>query len=711
MGEAPQKGAHILLVDDDDIIRMMASESLRHADFVVSEATSAEEALALFEKHDFQLVLLDVVMPGLNGYQVCEAIRQYPHGARVPIVMMTGLSDTESIEQAYLAGATDFITKPINWFLLIQRVRYVLRTRQAMEDVWASQRSLAAAQRMAKMGSWEWSVQEPRFSCSDAMKEMFNFPQEVFDMKNPEVILQFIRESDREALRQAHVAVLRDGTPYQLTYGVPLFAGGIREVFEQGMAIRNDAGEIVKIEGIMQDISERVEAQRQIDYLSMHDSLTGLANRTFFRELAAAELERVRRQKHSAVLLVIDIDHFKMSNDALGSAAGDQILRTVAQRLRGVVRSDEQLSNNPLIQVLDTIARVSGDTFMALVTDLQQPEQAEFVVRRMQEAIGLPMMVNDQEILLTASVGMAVFPRDAQSIEGLSQNAEKALDAAKAMGVSGYCFFSEDMNESARNRLLVANEMRQAINNNELLLHYQPKVDASSRRIIGAEALVRWNHPEMGLLHPGTFIPMAEELGMILDVGDWVFDACARQLRQWLDAGLDPGRVAVNLASDRFKKDDLVNQLVQSVDRAGLSPDHFMLELTESQLMGDTELSIGRLYRLRDAGFGLSLDDFGTGYSSLSYLHSFPIDELKIDRSFVNSITKGRRESAIARSVIELGRQFEMSVVAEGVETLAQAGFLLEHGCPVQQGFLYSRPIPAEEFERVLRNSAPLFDH
>ena len=700
---------HVLLVDDDDMSRFMAAESLSHAGFKVSDVASGEEALTLFEQNEIDLVLLDVMMPGIDGYTVCQRLRQHPRGGWLPILMLTGLNDTESIERAYIAGATDFITKPINWLLLTQRVRYGLRTSRAIREVSRSQRSLAQAQHLAHMGNWEWSIAEARFSWSAELKHIFGSTLKLAGSATPEALLQLVRKSDRDAVRDARRALLQEGREYQLTYGIERLDGSLRELFEQAVAVRDASGAVVRVEGITQDITERVEAQRRIEHLAMHDSLTGLANRQFFGQLAETELERARREKSNCAILTIDVDHFKSVNDALGDAAGDQLLRTIATRLLASVRSEDLLALHPPIRVAEMVARIDGDAFTTLLLDVRAPEQAALVAQRLQQAVAQPLSIDGRELVLTASVGIAFFPRDADSIETLSRHAEQALYAAKAIGPANYCFFNEEMNAAARYRLQFETELRQAIARNELLLHFQPKVDVATGRLTGAEALVRWQHPQRGLLGPGQFIPLAEECGLIVALGDWVAAAAVRQIRHWLDAGLPPVRVSINLASPSFQEESMVDKLCALVHAAGVSPHCLMLELTESLLMIDANQTISRLNRLRSEGFGLSLDDFGTGYSSLSYLRRFPLDELKIDRSFVTDITKGHRDAAIALSIIELGQQFDMHVVAEGVETQEQANFLLGHRCSIQQGFLFSPPVPAERFAAILRDGG-IFD-
>lgn len=695
---------HVLLVDDDEMIRMLAAESLQHAGFRVAEADCGEDGLRLFDEEDFDLVLLDVMMPGIDGYAVCERIRQHARGKWLPILMLTGLDDTESIERAYAAGATDFITKPIKWLLLTQRVRYALRASRAIGEMMRSQQSLAHAQRLARIGNWEWSLADSRFACSDELRRIFD-DLKLVGPATPALFLNRVRGSDRAVVEAARQALLTEGTPYQLTYGMFRPDGSLVEVFEEALAVRAAAGPIVKVEGITQDITERVQAQRRMEHLALHDVLTGLANRQFFAQMVGVELERARRARSACAILYLDIDHFKSVNDALGDAAGDRLLCDIAERLRVSVRGADLLALNPPMRTAEMIARVDGDAFTVLVMELRQSEDAILVAERLQQAIARPLLLDDgREMVLTASIGMAVYPRDGDSVEALWRHAEQAMYAAKAVGPSTSRFFDSAMNTAACVRLELQNDLRRAIVHGELRLHFQPKVDVASGRMTGAEALVRWQHPQRGLLGPGQFIQLAEELGLIVALGDWVVAAAARHLRQWADRCLEPVCLSVNLAAPSFARDDVARKLGAIVEQAGSSPQQLVIELTESLLMVDANRTIADLNRLRDEGFGLSLDDFGTGYSSLSYLKRFPIDELKIDRSFVTDVTRGGKDAAIALSIIELGHQFGMRVVAEGVERGEQARFLLAHRCPVQQGFLFSRPLPVDEFEALLSN-------
>ncbi len=720
----PAQAAHVLVVDDDFMLRSMACKTLRHAGFEVSEANSGEEGLERFADTHFDLVLLDVMMPGLDGFEVCARLRARPRGARLPILLLTGLSDTQSVDAAYASGATDFITKPINWTLLSHRVRYALRASVASEDMRRSRETLSRAQRLAGMGNWQLHP-DGRLECSAELLRMFGqlTPADQLDEHQlANVFLSQVVEHHKDQLLRARLALLSEGKPYQMEYQIRRPSGEVRTVFEQAEAAANlsltdnaeqDVGML--IEGITQDITERVEAQNRIRQLAHYDDVTGLPNRLFFSELATPVLERARRNRTHCAMLHVDIDRFKGVNDAFGREQGDAVLKALADRFRSWIRSGDLASAAIPSEggEQNLLARVGGNAFNLMIADLADQAQAAEVAQRLLNSFEQPFavgghqggdQVGDQTLLLSASIGISVFPGDAQNLADLTRCAEQAVYSAKAAGRAQHRFFDEKINALAASRLLKEAELRTAIAHGQLRLHFQPKVDASGLKIVGAEALVRWQHPQRGLLPPFEFIPLAEETGLILPMTDWVLEAACVALRSWRDAGLRSVPLSVNLAAPSLSDPTLLIKLDALMKRFDLCPEVLMLEVTETILMSDVEQGTERLDALRAKGYGLSLDDFGTGYSSLSYLKRFPIDELKIDRSFVNGAERGGRDGALAAAIITLAHDFGLSVVAEGVETPEQALFLIRHGCPVQQGFWFSKPVPHAEFEVLLRD-------
>jgi diguanylate cyclase (GGDEF)-like protein len=696
------ESAHLLIVDDDPLLRGMSARTLRHTGFAVSEAGSGEEALAGMAERPFDLILLDVVMPGLDGYEICQKIRAMPGGARIPILMLTGLNDTASIELAYRHGATDFITKPINWTLLSHKVRYALRASAAAEAMRHGRERLARAQSLAAMGNWT-VLPDGRMEASAQLLRLYGMPVVVGDVSYADTFLEIVLEEDREAVRHARGHLLAAGTPYQLTFRVRRPDGSVRTLFEQAARLEAGAGEPIRIEGITQDITERVQAEERIQELAHYDAVSGLPNRKFFADLAGPALERAARSGTGGAVMHLDLDRFKDVNDAFGRSGGDAVLKTVADRLRSWTRNTDLAAVDQAPAEHGMLASVGGNGFTLLITDLAGQEQATYVAQRLSKAIAQPILVELQSLELTASIGIAFFPSDAIELPRLLRCAEQALNAAKEAGRAQHRFFDEQMNARAASRLKLEADLRHAVEREELRLHFQPKVDAGSGAIVGAEALLRWQHPERGMVPPVQFIEVAEESGLILPLTDWVLENACRSLREWRDSGLPDLPLSVNLAAPSLTGMALLGKLDALMRRFDLRPASLMLEITETILMKDVESGIALLQTLRDRGYGVSLDDFGTGYSSLSYLKRFPLDELKIDRAFVTDAATGGRDSALAAAIIALGRELGLHVVAEGVETREQSDFLLRRGCNVQQGYLFSRPVPAGEFAKLLR--------
>ncbi len=701
MSQTPQP-SHILIVDDDMLLRGIAAKTLQHAGFNVTAAASGEEALALFEEHAYDLLLLDVIMPGRDGYDVCQRIRGMASGAQIPILMLTGLNDTASIELAFSHGATDFITKPINWALLSHKLRYALRASTAAEAMRRSRESLARAQTMAAMGNWTL-FPDDRMECSGELLRLFATAADAGKLGTAGAFLARVVPADRDGVDTARAALRRNGTPYQLEFQIERFDGSIRTLFEQAVPILSHNGSPSSIEGITQDITDRVRAQERIQELAHYDAVTGLPNRQFFAQMAGPSLERAARAGTRCAVMNLDIDRFNAVIDAFGRGQGHDVLKTVAERLRSLIRSSDLTSVSQA--TLDhgvVLASSGGNSFTLLIADLESQEQATAVAQRLLSAIAQPIMVEAQTLVLTASIGIALFPNDAQDFPSLDRCAEQAVHAAQDAGRGQHRFFDERMNAHAATRLLIEAELRRAIDQGDLCLHFQPKVDAATGGIVGAEALVRWNHRERGMVPPAEFIPLAEETGLILPLTDWVLQAACSSLREWREAGLPRIPLSVNLAAPSLGDMTLPVKLDALMRRYGLPTECLTLEMTETMLMRDAKSAAELLGTLRARGYGLSLDDFGTGYSSLSYLKRFPIDELKIDRAFVTDVVRGGRDAALAAAIIALGRELGLRVVAEGVETPEQSAFLLHRGCHVQQGYLFSRPLPAAAFAAML---------
>ncbi|MDE2369621.1 MAG: bifunctional diguanylate cyclase/phosphodiesterase [Burkholderiales bacterium] len=450
----------------------------------------------------------------------------------------------------------------------------------------------------------------------------------------------------------------------------------------------------------------RVAAEQRALHLAHYDEVTGLPNRRLFAERALPVLQRSRRSGVGCALLHLEIDRFSGVNDAYGRGEGDAVLAGIAQRLRACIRSGDLAAANPATEEPGVLARLGDHAFSILIADLDSQQPASLVAQRLLAAVAQPVVVGAHPLVLSASIGISIFPGDAQDLPGLARCAEQAARAAGDAGGAQQRFFDEALNARARERVVLEAELRHAIQAGQLCLHYQPKVDARSGRLVGAEALVRWQHPQRGLLPPGSFIALAEESGLISPLTDWVLHAACSSLRRWADRGLYALPLSVNLAASSLADARLLDQLGSLMRQYRLRPSSLMLELTETMLMRDVTAAADLLGRLSAAGFGLSLDDFGTGYSSLSHLKRLPMNELKIDRAFVTDVARGGRDGALAAAIITLGGELGLQVVAEGVETEEQAAFLIGRGCVLQQGYLYSRPVPQAAFEKLLEAGA-----
>jgi diguanylate cyclase (GGDEF)-like protein/PAS domain S-box-containing protein len=442
---------------------------------------------------------------------------------------------------------------------------------------------------------------------------------------------------------------------------------------------------------VINDISDRIRYQEALEHQATHDSLTGLANRSLLNDRISQAIAVAKRSNRQVAVAMLDLDHFKHINDAYGHSAGDMLLREIASRLHRCVRET------------DTVARLGGDEFVIVLTDLAQPEDADRVADKIVDALVSPIQLEDREVYVGASIGLALYPRDGEYGEILLRNADIAMYRVKEHGRNNVRRYSPELANNALDRVDMEGALRRALERGEFLLYYQPKVDVSSRRIIGAEALVRWEQPQVGLVQPNEFIPLAEETGLILPIGAWVMKEAFRQQAAWRDAGLPRLKIAINISARQFRQDDLPELVARKLAETGADPDVFIFEMTESMVMHDVESALMALRSLKKLGITLSLDDFGTGYSSLSYLRRFPIDEVKIDRSFINELHHNADDAAIAAAVVAMARSLGLSVVAEGVELDEQLATLERLGCNEVQGYLLGRPLTAEAFAARMR--------
>jgi len=553
----------VLVVEDDKISRLMLRQVLEREGYHVEEATDGMQAVSTYERLLPDLILMDAVMPVMDGFEACAAIKKLPTGNTTPVLIITALDDEESVERAFNAGASDYIHKPIHWAVLRQRVRRIIN--------------------------------------------------------------------------ESH-------------------------------------------------------AEKHINRLAFQDTLTELPNRRLFIEDLKRKIATAHHNNTRLALLFLDLDGFKIINDTLGHDAGDLLLQAVAQRLGDLVRTD------------DMVARLGGDEFTILLEGVSRSQDAAGVAEKILEDLSRPFTLNDKEVFVTGSIGISLYPSDGNDIGSLIKNADTAMYRAKEHGRNNYQFYTADMGAKALERLVLESHLRKALERNEFTLHYQPQIELQTGDITGFEALLRWDHPELGLVSPGEFIPLLEETGLIVRVGEWVLRAACEQNKLWHNAGLGPFRMSVNLSGRQLGESNLAGSVAGILERIGLDPTLLELEITESAIMSNTQMAGETLDALHAKGISLAVDDFGTGYSSLSYLKRFPINTLKIDRSFVRDVPGDADDVELVKTIIAMAHSLKLEVIAEGVEHTDQLIFLRDQGCMVMQGFLFSRPLPVEDIEEFLKN-------
>jgi diguanylate cyclase (GGDEF)-like protein len=679
---------HVLIVDDDAGSRLLMRRSLERAGFVVSEAADGTAAVAAVESGECNAVLMDVEMPSMNGYDACKAIRARTGGAHLPIMMVTGRDDVASINQSYQAGATDFLAKPINWNLLGHRVQYLVRGGrlvQQLEESEGRQRAMldALPDLLLVVDLYDRIV--------DLLGAADNHPFLSGGMKAEQPIAELVAGDAGRAITHAldDCRVRNERTEVEFE----CVRDGVERRFETRI-VPYDKGRLLLV---LRDVTERHRAANRIRELAFFDPLTQLPNRQYLLQL----LEEARREAATTgerfAVVRINIDNFKRINDSIGHGAGDALLQAVASRLGTFLKLERDGA------VTMPLARLAGDEFAVAIRHLQSDADVQHAITNITNAFDSPFLIRHRDFFVTCTIGIAIFPDHGSFADELLRTAGLALHEARTAGGNRGVIYSEHMRARSVARLELETELRRALDANELFLAYQPQIEVASGRIASVEALVRWRHPQRGIVPPDEFIPVAEESGLIVPLSDLVMRQALKQISEWWKAGCRDLRVAVNVSGAQFEAPGFPDWVFAHLDEAGLPGACLELEITESLLMVDEAAAALAVRAVRELGVHVAIDDFGTGYSSLAYLKHFPIEALKIDRSFVADLGRDSNDAAICAAIIAMGRQLGLKIVAEGVETREQLQFLATHGCSLAQGFFIAKPMEAADMAKLLR--------
>jgi len=676
---------NVLLVDDDITARYLMQAALEQAGFKVTLACNGGEAIRQFMVSPADMVMLDVEMPGMDGYQICQQIRQLA-GDELPIIMVTGMDDVQSINHAFEIGATDFIAKPINWNLIGYRILYLKR---AYLNLLALKTANARSKAIFSALPDTMFILNNRGNIRDVLSHSShgcwlgtNVDNHLEQALPADIVQLYL-----EALDTARQLCRIEHFEYQLEV-----TRNIINHFECRIVTIDDNETLC----LVRDITERKDAEQRIIQLAYFDSLTGLPNRQSFQERLRQEIERAKHTQSKLAVLFLDLDGFKSINDALGHNAGDLILQWTADRLKDSTRFSDFVSRNSTNESNIELSRLGGDEFTAIIPNLARIEDALLLAQRIHATMRRPFHLDTRDVVLTTSIGIALYPDDGENSEDLLKHADTAMYHAKNEGRDNCQFYSVLLTQQAEKRLNLENDLRNALLNQEFYLLYQPQFDIASERIRSVEALVRWQHPQQGLISPLDFIPVAEETGLIMPLGEWVLQTACADAAKWLQVGLTL-QVAVNLSPVQFNNPNLVRTVHDILAQTGLPPSQLILEITEGALMDHTDHTVATLHALREQNIQIALDDFGIGYSSMNYLKRLPINNIKVDQSFVRGLLDDKDSLAIVRAIISLSKNLGFNLTAEGVETLEQAQVLKYFGCEALQGYYFGKPVRTEE--------------
>jgi diguanylate cyclase (GGDEF)-like protein/PAS domain S-box-containing protein len=697
----PDTAATLLIVDDETHVRKLLQILLQNQGYQTLTASSGEEALALVAQQPPDLILLDIMMPGMNGYEVARELKSDKVTANIPIIMLSALGEHSARISGLEAGAEDFLSKPVESAELWLRVRNLLRLKafgdylkshSLMLEEQLQQRTIDLERFRSAMDASGDAI----FLVNRSSMRLIEFNRRACQVLgySPEELLQKtpadLSDDSLEQLERLYDQIIAGNGPSEPTEAHIHCKDG-RQIPVEIHRQAYKTGDDWIIVGIARDITERKEADQRMLKMAHYDTLTGLPNRNLFFTTLQMGLTQAALSGWQLAVVTVDLDDFRSVNETWGHLLGDQMLTELSQRL------------TRCLNVSDTLGRMDGDEFALILMIREGQADPLHTVERIREALRVPFQLADHATVMTASIGIALYPDDGDEAHRLIKHANTAMNRAKKIGRDTYRFYTAQMNVDASARQELETALREAVEQQAFELFYQPKISLADGCVCGLEALLRWSRPGLGPVSPAVFVPILETLGLISEVGSWVIRRVCQQMAEWQTAGLGPFQVAVNVSGQQIIEGDLIDSIRQAMIDHRIDPQWLEIELTESSLMENTSHTIASLQTLQALGIKVSIDDFGTGYSSLAYLRRFPIDKLKIDIAFIREVTSNPQDAAIARTIIELAHSLHLQVIAEGVETAEQLAFLTANGCDQVQGYLFSRPLPIGELEVFLR--------
>jgi len=702
----------ILVVDDDPDWLGTSRLELEKAGYAVVTAGSGEAAIEALKQGGFDLVLLDITMPGVDGYQVMEYIND--NNIRIAMVVHSTTTDFDHVTRAFHLGAFDYVRKPVAFDKLRHVLNNALRKQELEKSLYSLRKQLERSERLHRF-MIESSPdiifivdRKGNFAfVNDRAQDLLNYKKDELigahysTIVDPEYIDRAShcfneRRSGPRATRDAEIWLMcKPGShPGWISNRIAIELNSLG-VYENETRDENGVvhkGEYSGTYVVARDITERLASEKLIHFQAYHDLLTGLPNRALFQDRLSNTISNARREDDKLAVLFIDLDRFKVVNDTLGHTVGDELLKQVGNRLKAHLREG------------DTVARLGGDEFIILLPHVDSPDIADLVARKLVVTIKKPFNVEGHEIFVSGSIGIAVYPEDGQTSDELIKNSDTAMYFTKEQGKNSYKRYNPDMSVKHSRMLNMEADIRRGLKENQFEVFYQPQVSAVNGDIIGVEALLRWNHPTRGLLSPAAFMAVAEECGIIVDLGDWVLDTAISDIKNWLDAGLEVGKLAINFSNKQIEQIDFVDKIVRALKKHDFPGNRLEVEITESMLMHNIDQTVAKLDELHKVGVYVAIDDFGTGYSSLSLLQKLPIHRLKIDRSFIHDMEEDS-EMSIIEAIAHMAKGLKLEMVAEGVEEDFQLRYLRKLNCPVIQGNIYSKAVPLGEARQLVADA------